>query len=338
VQVMDAGRSTGGFAELEVELVDGDARDLDRLGKILRRAGARESDGRPKLMRVLQVETLSKPKRNAVALERIRYLLALQLQELETHDPGVRLGLDSEAVHQFRVATRRTRAIIRATRPLLGATLEPLGSELKWLAGVLGPVRDLDVLLEHLREESAELGDDRPAGELLLTALDRERDDRRAALLLALDSARYLALLDSFALALASLPEIEAPAGLMPLAGHALRKLEQAVAETPPAPTDVELHALRIHAKRARYAAELAGGKKLGPYVTALKHVQDVIGEHQDAVVTEERLRSVASPDSALAAGRLIERERARRAARRGEYEDALKEALKRGHAALGRT
>src|SRR5262249_26274086 len=54
VDVLDAGRAAGGFVELEVELVDGDESDLDRLGRRLRRAGAKASSGLPKLHRVLE--------------------------------------------------------------------------------------------------------------------------------------------------------------------------------------------------------------------------------------------------------------------------------------------
>ena len=77
---------------------------------------------------------------------------------------------------------------------------------------------------------------------------------------------------------------------------------------------DEELHAARIRVKRARYAAELEGDKA---YVQAAKRLQDVLGEHQDAVVAIGKLRDLAArmPDAAVAAGRLIEREheRARR-------------------------
>jgi CHAD domain-containing protein len=336
VQVLDDGRTAGHFVELEVELVDGDRRDLTRLGRLLRDAGARETDGRPKLMRVIDVEELSDPGDDATALERIRYLLALQLREIEAHDPGVRRGDDAEDVHQFRVATRRTRAIIRATRPLLGETLAPLGNELKWLAGSLGEVRDLDVLLENLRGEAEGLGDDTRSAELLLAALGREHDQRRTELLQALDSDRYLALLDTFAAAVASLPELDAPDGLQPLAADALRKLRKAYRSTPDDPADDELHALRIHAKRARYAAELVGGgKRVREYLAALKEVQDVVGGHQDAVVAEAKLRAVATAGSAVAAGRLIERERMRRARCRAEYRDAVETAIRRGRKAF---
>jgi CHAD domain-containing protein len=70
--------------------------------------------------------------------------------------------------------------------------------------------------------------------------------------------------------------------------------------------------------------------------VDALKQVQDVIGEHQDAVVAEERLRALARARTAVAAGRLIERERARRSARREAYPEAVAVALRAGRKAFG--
>ena len=62
-----------------------------------------------------------------------------------------------------------------------------------------------------------------------------------------------------------------------------------------------------------RYAHELAGAKRV---VQRAKAFQDVLGDHQDSVVAEERLRALAHDvpaDQALAAGLLNARERERR-------------------------
>jgi len=74
--------------------------------------------------------------------------------------------------------------------------------------------------------------------------------------------------------------------------------------------------------KRARYASELAGEDTV---VDRAKDVQDVLGEHHDAVVAEEKLRALADGESGLAAGRLVERERERRRRARDEYPRAWK-------------
>jgi CHAD domain-containing protein len=339
VDILEGQKSLGGFVELEIELVDGEPADLEALGRRLRKAGAKRSDGRAKVMRVLQVTDAEPLGAKAPTLEQVRHILAEQLRELERHDPGVRLQDDPEDLHRFRVATRRTRAVIRATRPLLGELLEPLGTELKWLAGVLGPARDLDVLLDRLRAETRTLGEDTPGGTALVAVLEEERERRYDAVLSALVDERYFHLLDTFAAAIASLPGLEVPDGLRPLAAAQLGKLTKAARKLDDAPADAELHALRIRAKRARYTAELVAigdhGKALSRYLGALKALQDVIGEHQDAVVAEAKIRGVARAQTMVAAGRLIEREHERRLERRREYPDVLTRALRRGRRAL---
>ncbi len=155
VDILDNGHAAGNFTELEVELVDGNDDDLDRLARKLRRAGAQRTDGQPKLMRVLDLTADAVPGPDAPLGEQLRFMLDRSLAELEAQDPGVRLGEDPEALHRFRVATRRARALIRSTSSFLGDALAPLGAELDWLAGLLGPVRDLDVLLARLQQEAA---------------------------------------------------------------------------------------------------------------------------------------------------------------------------------------
>ncbi len=340
VAVLDAGRSAGEFAELEIELVDGDDRDLERLARTLRKAGAKTSDGVPKLLRVLPPPPRLSAPEEATAIELLRVLLAEQLRELRRYDPGVRLGDDAEDVHRYRVATRRSRALVRATKPLLGNRLAALANELKWLARLLGPVRDLDVLIERLRGEARNLDRDRSAGETLVALLEEERERLRDRLLEALGSERYFELLDAFEVVVAGLADVTSAGDARELAAGEFQELRRAAEQLPSEPSDTELHALRITAKHARYAAELVAAgrtsKSLQRYLDALKELQDVVGEHQDAVVAEERLRKLARARTALAAGRLVEAERARRAEQRRLYPDVLANVLARGAKAVG--
>jgi CHAD domain-containing protein len=264
----------------------------------------------------------------------IREQLAAQLEQLERYDPPLRRGGDAEDVHKFRVATRRSRAVIRATKPLLGESLSALNAELKWLAGVLGPVRDLDVLIDRLRATAEMLGADFGGANAILNALVDQRQRHYDTLHQALDDDRYLALRNSFAATIASLPDLDD--SLRPLAARPLRKLRKAARKLSDEPADDELHQLRIRAKRARYAVELIddGGKRIKRYLDALKELQDVLGEHQDAVVAEQHVRGLAGDTTALAAGRLIELERQRRLERRSEYPRVLARALRRGRKA----
>ena len=340
VAVLDAGRSAGAFAEIEIELVDGEDDDLERLGRKLRKAGAKKSEGTPKLLRVLPAPPRPQAGEDAPAIELLHVLLSEQLRELLRHDPGVRLGDDAEDIHQFRVATRRSRALIRATEPMLGDRLTALAGELKWLARLLGPVRDRDVLIMRFRAELQTLDCDREAGELLVARLEDARERFHDKLLAAIGSARYFELLDAFAVAVAALPEVKSDEQARDIAGAELRELRLAATQLPPEPTDDELHSLRITAKRARYGAELVAtgrsNKQLERYLETLKNLQDVVGEHQDAVVAEETLRKLTRKQTGIAAGRLIALERVRRVEQRRLYPDALAAVLRRGTKALG--
>jgi CHAD domain-containing protein len=268
----------------------------------------------------------------------VRLLLEQQLREFERRDPGVRLGDDPEDLHRYRVATRRSRALIRATRELLGDSLDELAVELKWLAGLLGPVRDLDVLIAHLRERSVELERDRDAAGELIDTLEHERARHRDELIAGLDSPRFIALLTRFDDELALLDDLHGRNGSESIAADELRKLRRDAGRLGENPDDEQLHALRKRAKHARYAAELAalnGRKPVARYVDALKELQDTIGAHQDAVVAEERLRAVARSRTAVAAGRLIEAQRLRREDARATYPELLDRALERGKRAF---
>ncbi|GEL18572.1 CHAD domain-containing protein [Pseudonocardia asaccharolytica] len=272
-------------------------------------------------------------------LHHVRAALDLRLRAMLTHDPGTRSGADIEDLHQMRVSVRRMRATLKAARPLLDAEwADALRAELGWLGGSLGPVRDLDVMLLRLRGELATLPEiEREAGEVLVGALVRERVAARAEMMAALEAPRYTALLESLAEAIrAPLPARRgdgAQPELVDLVRTEARKLDKAVDKAVENPPDETLHALRILGKRLRYTAELtepALGKPVTRLLKATAHLQEVLGDHQDACVAEERIRSLLDdlgeyPDAhvVFVAGRLVERERTRAEAKRGEWRDA---------------
>lgn len=70
-------------------------------------------------------------------------------------EPDVRVDAP-DAVHQTRVATRRARSTLQAHRNVLDREFtRALADELKWLAGVLGEARDLEVLGEGIAADVA---------------------------------------------------------------------------------------------------------------------------------------------------------------------------------------
>jgi len=336
VAIMDARRVVDRFTELEVELVEGDEHALESISRALKKAGAGKGERRPKVFRVLGLsDGTAAPADDAAAL---RAMLERQYEQILANDPGVRLGDDPESVHRLRVATRRLRAVLRAAAPLLEREKsEPLRGELAWLADVLGPVRDLDVLGEYLRGEIRGLEPtDEAAAVELVRHLAGEREDARAAMLEALVSERYFDLLELLDGASAT-PVLSTRPSLEAIAGREFAKLRKTVVRAGPNPSDEALHSIRIKGKRSRYAAELAeplAGKRARRFVQEAKRFQDVVGEHQDAVVAEERIRAFAGRRKvglAFAAGRLVERQAVRRAEARAALPQAWARLEKRG-------
>lgn len=252
----------------------------------------------------------------------LRESLAAQLEALLAHDPGVRLDTDPENLHQHRVAARRTRAFLRATRayvdPSWSKSLTELLSELR---GDTGPVRDLDVLIEHARPAlDAAVPDDRAGADRLLELLNSERNSLRVRLLATLDGERYRLLLTRLRFPPRFRPGVD-DVPLDRVARKEFRRLARKVKRAGSSPDDSTIHGLRITLKRTRYAAELSSprGGAGRRFLEAAKTLQELLGEHQDAVVAEDRLRSLTVRDDATAAafvaGRLAERQVDRRRA-----------------------
>lgn len=333
VSVMQGRRVASRFREIEAELAPGAPAEL--LGSVvdrLRRAGAGPIDNIPKLQRALGPNADAPPEvvvpqlgGEATVRDVVGRALAASVVRLLRHDAGVRLGTDPEDVHQARVGTRRLRSDLRTFRD----ALEPewasaLREDLRWLGGALGAVRDAEVLCDRLRGRALLLpAADRSEAEALLEGLDRRRDRARAALLDAMRTPRYDAALDRL-VAAANAPAVaeevassSATEVLRPALEGPWKHLTAAIDATLEDPRDENLHAARIRAKRVRYATEAVApvfGKRAKALAAAAAELQDVLGEHQDAVVAGAWLRDAATGPWAFVAGELaaLEAEAAR--------------------------
>src|SRR5262249_20124303 len=118
------------------------------------------------------------------------------LVTMELNEEGVRQQFDPELLHDFRVATRRTRSIERLARRHLPPNMSQLWeAEWRWLACVTGPPRDLDVLLLDLQLERPTITASEDTGVHELAGRVRaRRAAEQAKLLEALDSVRYATL------------------------------------------------------------------------------------------------------------------------------------------------
>jgi CHAD domain-containing protein len=352
VQVLDGRRITARFRELEVEL-DEDADDdlLEQVVDRLLEAGAQAAEPTPKYLRalggrerVLGPEIVPPELDDDATVEALlRHDLASGTLRLFRHEAGVRTGEDPEAVHQARVATRRLRSTLRTFSSLLDPDwTDRLRDELKWLADLLGQVRDTDVLLERFNEHLAALpAADAKVGPRLLAALVDQRDSARRRLLRAMATERYAVLLDDLVAAAAApalLPGADRPAAqvMPPLVAKPWKRLRKQVRKAGDDPPDDQLHQIRIRAKRARYAAEAVEpviGQPAEDYADAVADLQSVLGDHQDAVVGEAWLREAAGSarrDVALVAGLLIAAERASAADTRERWRAVWKTASRK--------
>jgi CHAD domain-containing protein len=195
----------------------------------------------------------------------------------------------------MRVATRRIRAILRAVRSFLAPEWTAhVRQEVGWIGSLLGEVRDWDVLLEYFRQYFHDFSpNEQRSFQSILNKFEDQRSIARAGLLEGLRSDRYLNLLNHVEDSLTHLPFQPSPLTIVELARKAFHKLQDFVNTSNSLFPKPELHRTRILLKRARYALELAEpllGKRAKRFLQQAKHTQDLLGQHQDAVVAEQRL------------------------------------------------
>ncbi|KOR23487.1 CHAD domain-containing protein [Burkholderia cenocepacia] len=214
---------------------------------------------------------------------------------------------DPEFVHQMRVALRRLRTLMRFFPRFTDRQWkDTLGVDLRWLAKLLGTVRDWDVFAtESLPALIAADG----GGSDWDGTLDAARAQSMAArveLRQALHSARYARLTLGWlewlsALALPAADGDDAPS----LRRHATKRVRRLFGHLYGSPSLTSLdtaarHQVRIDAKRLRYALEffasLASRRTRTETVKTLARVQSVLGEANDAMVALHHLEQLAAP------------------------------------------
>jgi len=256
--------------------------------------------------------------------------LRKQRERLLANEPGTRLGQDPEALHDMRVATRRLRAALALFADVVPKRGERLRRELGWLGRTLGEVRDLDVQLERLAAEAGQDPALAPAALAVSTVLARRRERARARMLRALDSRRYIRLLESLAAFVEAGPRVrgaarQSAALVAPdVLARAYKKTRRAGERLRSDSTPEEFHRMRIRAKRLRYALEFHEslyGRPAEELVAHLVTIQDQLGLHQDCQVMLGLIDEIRKdggkrlpPGALFAMGTLAERV-ARRAA-----------------------
>jgi CHAD domain-containing protein len=248
--------------------------------------------------------TASMPASVAVA----RLLLRL-LDTLEQNVDGVLRDIDTEFLHDLRVAVRRTRSAIKLLGEVLPADLaRHYATEFKWLGDLTTPTRDLDVHLLGFDAMTAQLVAASPADlEPFRAFLVRRRAREFRRLAAALRGPRFRAITDDWRKALLEIRDGAAPKRRRPptAAELALSTTERAfrrivahgAAITTDSPPE-SLHDLRKRAKELRYLLEffapLHDPVAYRKVVGDLKSLQDCLGDFQDSQVQREEIHALA--------------------------------------------
>ncbi|MEJ2345437.1 MAG: CHAD domain-containing protein [Gammaproteobacteria bacterium] len=234
-----------------------------------------------------------------------RCILSQLLDGMLANEAGLREDIDSEFLHDFRVAVRRTRSALGQIKGVLAArTVQRFEREFAWLGRITGPTRDLDVYLLQFDHYRAHLPRSMQSDlDPLRTFLEHQQRLEHRALVSTLDGARYRRLVRDWRRFLQtplarrpSAPHARSP--IKQVAAHRIqrlhrRALKQGRAITADTPTEA-LHELRKTCKKLRYLLEffrsLYPEETLGRLLTALKQLQDNLGELQDLEVQTEAL------------------------------------------------
>lgn len=299
------------WREVEVELVEGDAALRGAVGEVLADAGARPAQDRSKLARALGSapvdETANTSDRTMPRTvgDVVEAYLRAQYEALLDGDVALRRG--HEVIHRTRVATRRYRSVLRVFADLFdhdrAATLD---AELAWYADLLGQVRDREVMRGHLDRSLAALPSEIVLGPVAADIdqrLLREQLTARTALDRAMRGRRYLALLADLKQWRQTPPVTPAANAPTRAAARYLRQANKLLVKrltqaTRDGASDELLHRARKAGKRTRYTAELAApvvGKRARRTIERATALQDVLGAHQDSIVSTDLLRRLGA-------------------------------------------
>ena len=353
-QSLGASTTISGWQEAEIELTGGDLSLLDAADRRLCSSGLRRAEHSAKLERALAdrlpppaPDGWLGPKSSAAAV--VLGYLREQTAAMKAFDPLVRRD-EPDSVHQMRVAARRLRSTLQSFGTILPRpATRQLRGELRWLGGVLGESRDAEILAGRLeallRQTPSELVMG-PVAARIQAHFAPLRAAARKDLLAALDSGRYVTLLDDLERLVTDPPLTaaarrpaggELPAAVARAYSRVHTRMRRARQAPPGRDLEVALHEARKAAKRARYAAEVlspVAGKQAHRFGQQMKGLQSVLGEHQDAVITRQCLRDLGvrtalAGENAFAYGVMYEAE----ATRARQLQDQARQVWKKASA-----
>jgi CHAD domain-containing protein len=240
------------------------------------------------------------------AVTAMTVVLTALLDTLEANVTGTVRDVDTEFLHDLRIAVRRTRSALRLAGSVLPAGLASrFRPEFKWLGDLTTPTRDLDVYLLGFSGMAAGL----VAGTVQELQPFRDHLGRRRAaaqreLARGLRSARFSRLIGEWreCLSQAAAGARRRPTAAQLAASRIARAHRRVITDgsaiTATSPPD-SLHELRKRCKELRYLLEIFGSlhdpAEQWQAVRELKNLQDCLGEFQDTEVQREEIRLFAA-------------------------------------------
>jgi CHAD domain-containing protein len=234
-----------------------------------------------------------------------KLILAELVAVMRENEEGVLGDVDSEFLHEYRVAMRRTRSLLTQIKQVFPESrLRRFREGFRWLGQLTGPPRDMDVYLlsfeEYRTAVPASLGD---ALEPLREEIALVKSQTYRTLGTAIASARYQRLIADWQRFVASpVPGRATSANAMrpvfDVACERTWRLYRAVlaegrAIGPETPAGA-LHALRKRCKKLRYVVEffrsLFPARDVARAVRVLKRLQDVLGSFQDFEIQQHEI------------------------------------------------
>ena len=239
---------------------------------------------------------------------------------MKLNEEGVVKDIDTEFLHDFRVAVRRTRSALTLTNDIFPAeTIDGFKTNFRALGWKSNELRDLDIYLQRRQQYTEMLPPSlRPGLGLLFGMIESERKVALRVFTEELTSDSYRGLIASWEEFLNSPGEAvkDLPAASGPVSSLAKTrirkrykkavKLGKSIDESS---SDREIHTLRIECKKLRYYLEffesLFPAVEIKEVIGHLKRLQDNLGDYNDMHVQQERLKGyISKMDPAAVEGR----------------------------------
>ncbi len=226
---------------------------------------------------------MTKPSANLNDIYRdlVRQILRKNLEKLTINKIEAKTPLTVELIHDMRVAIRRLRAAMKTFKKILPNKTKKLRKKLQKLGHLLGKKRDFDVFSECIHHAVNDKS-------ISFQKLARQSDQFQKRILLILQSKDYAQLMKS----IKCLKILTIKQNALKVSKNRIEKALLKVLKIAPSidskVNDRILHKLRLSIKKLRYVCEffepILHNSTLGPLIEKTKNIQDILGNHQDAI------------------------------------------------------